>query len=151
MLIFSCKKTTQNPANDLFIGANLQGMNWLAQPSSKYLAKGDSLQIQGFYAAADQYLVFKIGAISIGTDTLTKASQGSFYSANGPNIAIISNYQLDPSQVNTVTITDINWTTNIATGKFQLNFVKTSGAATFSNTASFTNGQFWIQLPPALE
>ena len=36
---------------------------------------------------------------------------------------------------------------DIATGNFQLSFVKTSGDASAPNTAAFSNGKIWIQVP----
>jgi hypothetical protein len=145
VLAFSCKKSNENPAANLFIVADFQGINWLAQPSTSYTPNRDTIKIQGFRATGEQNLVFKIRFNGMGNYTL-KGGQASYYTTLGSD-AITSNYKLDTTKTNTVTITGFNMYTNIATGKFQLNFVKTAGGSAFSNTANFTNGQFWIQLP----
>jgi hypothetical protein len=145
VLAFSCKKSTENPAANLFIGANFQGVNWLAQPSTAYTANRDTLKIQGFLETGDENLAIKIRFGGVGNYML-KANQASYYTMNSSG-AITSNYKLDTTKANTVTITGFNLATKIATGSFQLNFVKIAGGAGFNNTANFTNGQFWIQLP----
>jgi len=145
LLIFSCKKSTENPANNLFVGADFQGSAWLAQPSTEVLTN-DTLAVQGFHATSNEDIIFKIKFNGVGNYKLTKANQGSYSATDAANNAIT--YKLDTTQTNTVTFTSYNYVTRIATGNFQLNFVKTSGASGFSNTANFTNGQFWIALPP---
>lgn len=145
LIAFSCKKSTENPANNLFIGANFQGGNWLAQPSTSYSANRDSLKIQGFHPAGEQHLAFSVRFGGTGTYNL-KAGQATYYTTLGTD-ALTSNYKLDTTKTNTVTFSQVNLGTGIAAGSFQLNFVKTYGGGGFSTTANFTNGKFWIQLP----
>jgi hypothetical protein len=145
MSAFSCKKDNQpNPVQDLFVGANFQGINWLAQPTAR-IENGDSLRVMGFHSQGNEYLVFKIRFTGIGTDTLKKANQASYYTTDGSG-ATTSNYKLDVTKTNTVTITSFAPTIAIAEGDFQLNFVKTSGGSGFNNTATFANGKLWVQV-----
>ena len=145
MLIVSCKKENQSLQSNLFIGANFQNANWLATPATSYTANGDTLVVQGLHSQGDENLLFKINFSGVGVYKLTSANQASFYT--GSANAKTSNYNLDVTQNNSVTVTGFNAATGIASGSFQLSFVKTAGNAAFSNTAGFSMGQFWIQLP----
>jgi hypothetical protein len=146
LLTFSCKKSTESPASALFIGADLQGASWLAQPSTEVLSN-DTLVIQGLRETDNQDIKFKFKFSGVGNYKLTATNQASYSTTDAANINTAT-YRLDTTQTNTVTITSYNVGPRILTGNFQLNFIKTSGAATFGNTANFTNGQFWIALPP---
>ena len=147
VLTFSCKKSSENPANNLFVGADFQGTTWIAQPSTEVLTN-DTLVVRGFNSASSAYMLFKVKFYGVGNYTLTAGSQGEYYTSPAGTNTITSQYKLDTTQTNTVTFTSYNFGTRIATGSFQLNFVKTSGGSAFSNTANFTSGQFWIALPP---
>jgi len=148
----SCKK--ENQPHDLFIGATLKNTNWLAEPSTSYFANRDSLQINGLYTNSDQSLVkndqslvMKIRLNGIGNYTLTD-DQASFSISSiygGISVPVVSYYKLDATQTNNLSITSLNIKTNIATGNFQVHFVKTSGSG--DNTLNLTNGSFWIQIP----
>ena len=144
LFTFSCKKETQPHA--LFIGATLKNTDWLAQPSTSYLANRDTLQVLGSKGnplTGTQNLSFKIRFTGASSYTLTTADQAAYITtmeAGATNI-----YALDPTQTNTVIINQFDIKTNIAQGSFQLHFVKTSGPG--DNTLSFTNGSFWIQTP----
>lgn len=147
VLTFSCTK--DNPPHALFLGATLNNKNWIAQPSTSYFANRDSLQINGLYTSSDQSLVMKIRFNGVGNYTLS-GDQASFniFLLSGGVSAPIASYKLDTTQTNTMSITQYNIKTNIATGKFQIYLVKTQGGASYDNKLSFTNGSFWIQLPP---
>lgn len=144
LLIFSCKKDYQPHA--LFIGATLNNTNWVAQPSTTYLANRDTLQIQGStgeVTRGGQNLIFKIRFSGVGSYGLTSAGQATYLvtmEAGATNI-----YALDVTQANYVTISQFDVRTNIAQGSFQLHFIKTSGPG--ANSLNFTNGSFWIQTP----
>ncbi|HZX57996.1 MAG TPA: DUF6252 family protein [Mucilaginibacter sp.] len=144
LFTFSCKK--DNQPHDLFIGATLKNTDWLAQPSTQYLANGDTLLIQGIKGApltGTQNLSFKIRFGGAGSYTLTSASQAAY--VINMEAGAINIYVLDTTQANTVVINKFDIRTNIAQGSFQLHFIKTSGPG--DNTLSFTNGSFWIQTP----
>ncbi|MGZ3767698.1 MAG: DUF6252 family protein [Mucilaginibacter sp.] len=145
LLVFSCAK--EYAPHDLFIGATLKNTNWVAQPSTSYFANRDSLQINGIYSTSSQSLAMKIRFNGIGSYTL-KDQEASFniFSPTGGVSAPLTSYKLDINKTNTLTITAFDIKTNIATGSFQVNFVKTNGSG--DNTLSLTNGRFWIQLPP---
>ena len=144
LFTFSCKKESQPHA--LFIGATLNNTDWVAQPSTAYLANRDTLQIQGStgeVTRGGQNLIFKIRFTGVGSYCLTSASQGTYLvtmEAGATNI-----YALDITQANYVTISQFDVRTNIAQGSFQLHFIKTSGPG--ANALNFTNGSFWIQTP----
>jgi len=144
LFTFSCKKDYQ--PHDLFIGATINNTDWVAQPSTTYLANRDTLQIQGStgeVTRGGQNLIFKIRFNGVGSYSLTNAGQATYLvtmEAGATNI-----YALDTTQTNSVTITRFDISTNIAQGSFQLHFVKTSGPG--ANSLNFTNGSFWIQTP----
>jgi hypothetical protein len=150
-LFASCRKDAQSPnsntfsVNDLFVGANFQGMNWVGHVTTSFNAANDTLTVKGLYGS--QYLVFKVQFAGTGTYSLTSGTQASYYTA-GPNSTISSFYKLDTTQTtNTVTITSYDPTVDIARGDFQLSFVKTSGDASAPPMADFSNGKLWIQVP----
>ena len=144
LFTFSCKK--DNQPHDLFIGATLKNTDWLAQPSTQYLANRDTLLIQGIKGVpltGTQNLSFKIRFYGAASYTLTSASQASYVVTM--EAGAINVYALDTTQTNSVIINQFDIKTNIAQGSFQLHFVKVSGPG--DNTLSFTNGSFWIQTP----
>jgi len=152
-LFVSCRKdtqspnTTSSPVNDLFVAANFQGINWVAQPITSFNAANDTLTVKGFYQANNQYLVFKVRFAGPGVYSLTNSDQASFYTVNQSN-ATTSFYKLDTTKTtNTVTITSFSPSIDIAEGDFQLSFVKTSGPSSSPGTADFANGKLWIQVP----
>lgn len=149
----SCRKDTQgpvnnsNPANDLFVAASFQGANWVAQPTTTFNSVNDTLTVKGFYQAANQTLVFKVRFGGPGTYNLGSSTQAYYYTT-GSTGAVTSFYKLDTTQTtNAVTITSFDPSIDIASGTFQLSFVKTSGDASAPNTASFADGKLWIQVP----
>lgn len=149
----SCRKETQgpntqtSPANNLFVAASFQGANWVAQPTTTFNSTNDSLTVKGFYQAANQTLVFKIQFNGPGTYNLTSSTQAYYYRTDSAGVRT-SFYKLDTTQTtNSVTITSFDPSIDIATGSFQLSLVKTSGNASEPNTADFTNGKLWVQVP----
>ena len=142
LLTFSCKK--DNQPHDLFIGATLKNTDWLAQPSTQYLANRDTLQVTGIKetAAGSQNLSFRIRFNGVGTYGLT-GGQATFI--NYIESAGMT-YKLDITQPNLVNITSFDVKTNIATGSFQLYFTNAIGNPGTDNL-SFTKGSFWIQTP----
>jgi hypothetical protein len=145
-LTFSCKK--DNTTHDLFIGATMQNTDWTAQPTTTYFAGKDSLQIEGSHANTNdqQNLVIKIPFHGKGNYLIT-GDQANYFTILGGD-AVTSTYTLDPTQNNYVNITSFNAVTNIATGNFELHFLKFYGPETLVTTLNFTNGQFWIETPP---
>jgi uncharacterized protein YfaS (alpha-2-macroglobulin family) len=146
LLMLSCKK--DNPPHQLFVGAVVGNANWLGQPSTNWLANRDTLQVQGvknIVAGSAQTVTFKVRFNGVGNYTLTTDNQATYLvtmEAGQP-----TNYRLDTTKTNTVTFTDFNSSTGIASGNFQLYFLKASGNPAADNAVSFTNGHFWIQLP----
>ncbi|HVV55582.1 MAG TPA: DUF6252 family protein [Mucilaginibacter sp.] len=145
-LIISCEKGTQVNPNDFFIAANLGSTNWIAQPSTAYLANKDTLQISGSYADGSQNLVMKVPFQGRGNYTLD-SSQASFatYNIEGGVSVPTAQYKLDTTQINTVSLDQSN--VYVETGSFQLHFIKVSGSSTAANTLTFANGKFWVALP----
>jgi hypothetical protein len=144
VLTFSCKKDYQQP-HQLFIGATLKNVSWIAQPTTSYIDNNDSLLVQGFHPQGEQNLAFKIKFTGPGTYSLT-GTQAYYFTTVGSD-AISSQYQLDPTQTSSVTFTSYNIGTNIAEGRFEIHLQKIVGGAAFDNTLSFTSGQFWMQMP----
>ena len=141
----SCTKHDQTATPKFFIGATKQNTDWIADPSTGFIPTPDTLQIRGYHATGEENLEFKIRFNGIGTYQIT-GSQAIYYTTLGQD-AITSRYILDAAATNTVSITAYNYATNIATGNFQLSFVKTYGGSVSPNSVSFTGGQFWLQLP----
>jgi len=140
ILIAACKKENKNIAAELFIGAMKSGSTWAGKPAASYIPGTDTLQVQGFQASGEENLYFKLKFSKEGTYSLNSPAQAGFYTTVGMDV-ITSNYKLDTTLTNTVTIRNYNIYTNIANGTFQLNFVKTDGTA---SKLSFTGGQFYI-------
>ena len=145
MLMLSCQK--ENQPHQLFVGAVVGNTNWLGQPSTSWLGNRDTLQVQGVKTVvigSNQTVSFKVRFNGVGNYAL-RDSQASYLvtmEAGQP-----TNYKLDTTKTNAVTITGFNSSTGIATGNFQLYFVKASGNPASDDAVSFTNGHFWIQLP----
>jgi len=146
LAFLGCEKGTQVNPNDFFIGANLGSLNWIAQPSTAYLANKDSLQITGSYSDGSQNLVMKIPFQGKGTYTLADG-QATFttYNIEGGISVPTAQYKLDAAQTNTISLDQSN--VYEETGSFQLHFVKVSGSATAASSLSFSNGKFWVALP----
>ena len=140
ILIAACKKDNKNVAAELFIGAMKSGNNWAGKPDASYLPGTDTLLVRGFQASGEENLYFKLKFSSEGTYSLRLPAEGGFYTTVGMDV-ITSNYKLDTTLANTVTIRNYNIYTNIANGTFRLNFIKTDGTA---SKLSFTGGQFYI-------
>jgi len=147
MLACSCKK--DNSTHDLLIAATVQNTNWTAQPATTYFAGNDSLQIEGSHANAgeEQNLVLKIPFHGKGNYLIT-GTQANYFTILGGD-AVTSTYTLDPTQNNYINITDFNSSTHIASGSFELHFLKFYGPETLVVALNFTNGQFWIKTPAA--
>lgn len=142
-LIVSCKKDNKTVVNDLFIGAFKQGNNWVAKPSTGIIPSTDSLQVQGFKQVGEENLIFKIKFTGKGTYSL-KGAQATYFTTLGMD-AITSNYKLDDTQTNTVTVNSFNVATGIASGTFEMNFLRTYGSG--DAKISFTGGKFYIYVP----
>lgn len=143
LLAAACKKDNQKP--NLFIGANLKNQNWLAQPSAGYITP-DSLQLLGYKADGEQTLYFNLRFKGISNYTLTGVNQAKYYTTVGRD-AVTSDYALDTTKTNTVTVDSYQLATGVLQGRFTLNFVKKQGGASADQTLSFTNGQFWVIAP----
>ncbi|HTD98659.1 MAG TPA: DUF6252 family protein [Mucilaginibacter sp.] len=144
MLTFSCKKDSHNPADDLFIGANKKGTNWLVKyPGTIYTPNKDTLLMHG--TKGDEQITLKIPFHGVGTYQL-KGDQAIYYTTAGGS-AITSQYQPDTTKTNTLTVTSFYVSTGIVKGNFELNLKKITGAPTLDNALSFTNGKLWIELP----
>ena len=145
VLALSCQK--QTPAPDLFIAAVVGGANWQGEPFTNYLANSDTLQVQGvkgMAAGSNQKLTFKIRFNGVGNYALTGGQAG--YAVN-IEAGEPTNYKLDPGKVNTVAFAQYDGISHVASGSFQLYFIKDSGNPSADNAVSFTTGRFWIQLP----
>ncbi|HEY8930679.1 MAG TPA: DUF6252 family protein [Mucilaginibacter sp.] len=140
LLIFGCKKDTSPKADDFFIGATKNGINWVGKPAAGTIANGDSAQVVGFKAAGEETLRFNFKLKGPGTYNI-KAGEAAYFTTVGMD-AVTSNYKIDTTAANTVTIQSFEPKSGYTHGFFQLNFVKITGSG--ADKLTFSNGKFYV-------
>jgi hypothetical protein len=144
LLIASCKKDNQVAPTSFFMEAKLNGSNWAGQPYTGY-AGDDSLHIQARLPNTQDNIAFVIKYNGTANYQL-KGSQSTFYILDASNVDICD-YKMDPSFNNHISITAFDATTKIASGNFEVHFVRAYGISTYADKLDFVNGTFRAQLP----
>ncbi len=145
VVLLSCGKSKTVKPDALFIAADKLTKAWVAQPAVNYFTK-DTLLIQGYHPTGEENLIFKLRFTGKG-DYVLAPGQASFYTTLGQDV-LASKYKLDTTATNTITVNSFAVGTGVATGSFQLHFIKTYGADSFPQVLTFTNGKFWVVVPP---
>ncbi|ASU32465.1 DUF6252 family protein [Mucilaginibacter xinganensis] len=143
LFVVACKKENKNVAQDLFMGAFKNGGNWVAAPNADYFSGKDSLQIIGFKAAGEETLQINLKFRGKGNYAV-KQGQAHYYTTIGRDV-VTGEYKLDTTNTNNVMVQNFDVYSNIMSGTFELNFVKTYGGG--PDKLSFSGGKFYIYVP----
>ncbi|WP_184544488.1 DUF6252 family protein [Mucilaginibacter sp. FT3.2] len=127
-----------------YIAAYKNNIQWMADPTSSAV-RHDTIGIFGtnFSTQLEETLTMQFKASAPGKYTL-KGTQASYYNTIGRDV-IVSQYELDDTFANTVTITAFDKPNNQITGTFSLKF-KHTYPADKPASLQFLNGRFTVAL-----
>lgn len=127
-----------------YIAANKNNIQWMADPTSSTV-RHDTIAIFGtnFSPQLEETLTMQFKASAPGKYIL-KGAQASYYNTIGRDV-IVSEYELDETFTNTVTITAFDKPNNQITGTFNLKF-KHTYPADKPASLQFLNGKFTVAL-----
>lgn len=142
---FSCTKDKETPVccvlpESPFITAKKNTIFWSAGPSAQKMQGTDSIAIFG--AKGNDLLVIHVKSKQEGIYTLT-SNEAKFYTLLGGDV-ITSEYNLDNSAQNTLTILKLKNGPDIINGTYSLTLKKLNSPSTaeFPATIKFTDGMF---------
>ena len=140
----SCKKDNTVAQEDFYFQARKNNTAWVANANSYYTPGEDTLRIQAFKTDSEQQIFLALKFNGKGTYPL-KGSRSGFLTTIGQD-AVTSQYRLNEKKANALIITDYNSSTQVITGRFELNLVRDD----YTNALTplvFSKGSFRLKLP----